>query len=408
MALEYIRTLHQLLSHINKCILTKDGEGLSRAFHLGAPQFSAPIAYSASEASGEREIRSDLNDKSWTDPVLTLWKAIGALGREENYIKVLDELSILLQQVLRGFMVWDAWALHVLYVVCKDLRRFALIVDRQLQKSGKKAERLEEAARAINKAFTLCITDRAPMEESRKWGSLCIAGILFKIYFKLNRLPLCKNLQRSMTVSDIPPLEYFPKAHVVTYRYYTGVLYFLNEEYRKSEEELMAALYQCHPESLRNQELILTYLIPTLLVTSHSRPKPALLSRFPNLERLYSPIATALRSGNLREYDLALVAGETEFITRRTYLTVERARVLAVRNLFRRTWLLSDTNTRLSIETFRVALQVSGISVDLEEVECMLANMIYKGYVKGYISQERSMVVLSAKEAFPSVVPGFP
>jgi len=38
---------------------------------------------------------------------------------------------------------------------------------------------------------------------------------------------------------------------------------------------------------------------------------------------------------------------------------------------------------------------------DEEETECLLANMIYKGYMKGYISHEKRMVVLSAKSAFP-------
>ena len=40
-------------------------------------------------------------------------------------------------------------------------------------------------------------------------------------------------------------------------------------------------------------------------------------------------------------------------------------------------------------------------SVDRDEVECALANMIYKGLVKGYISRERAMVVLSKAGAFP-------
>ena len=41
--------------------------------------------------------------------------------------------------------------------------------------------------------------------------------------------------------------------------------------------------------------------------------------------------------------------------------------------------------------------------VDRDEVECFLANMIYKGYMKGYISREHATVVLSRKnDAFPA------
>jgi hypothetical protein len=47
-------------------------------------------------------------------------------------------------------------------------------------------ERLEETARAINKAFTLCATDRSgTVNESKRAAVLPIAAILFKIYFKV-------------------------------------------------------------------------------------------------------------------------------------------------------------------------------------------------------------------------------
>jgi hypothetical protein len=39
---------------------------------------------------------------------------------------------------------------------------------------------------------------------------------------------------------------------------------------------------------------------------------------------------------------------------------------------------------------------------DLEQVECIVANLISQGALKGYISHERRIVVLSNKEAFPA------
>ena len=52
---------------------------------------------------------------------------------------------------------------------------------------------------------------------------------------------------------------------------------------------------------------------------------------------------------------------------------------------------------------FHCAIRVTGMSVDAEEVECYVANMIYRGFIKGYISHERQMVVLAASGAFPRV-----
>lgn len=50
---------------------------------------------------------------------------------------------------------------------------------------------------------------------------------------------------------------------------------------------------------------------------------------------------------------------------------------------------------------FHCAIRVAGMSVDMEEVECYLANMIFKGLIRGYISHEKQMVVLAATGAFP-------
>lgn len=74
---------------------------------------------------------------------------------------------------------------------------------------------------------------RAPLEESRKWGIYNIINLLFKTYFKLNSISLSKNILKAIQAyrGDMPPLESFPKAHQVTFKYYVGVIYFLEENY---------------------------------------------------------------------------------------------------------------------------------------------------------------------------------
>ena len=34
-----------------------------------------------------------------------------------------------------------------------------------------------------------------------------------------------------MSSTEIPPIEYFPKSHIVTFKYYVGVILFLDERY---------------------------------------------------------------------------------------------------------------------------------------------------------------------------------
>ena len=38
-----------------------------------------------------------------------------------------------------------------------------------------------------------------------------------------------------------------------------------------------------------------------------------------------------------------------------------------------------------------------------DEIECIVANLIYAGYVKGYIAHQHGKVVLSKQDAFPAL-----
>jgi len=242
--------------------------------------------------------------------------------------------------------------------------------------------------------------DSSPLEESRKWALYYTANLLFKTYFKLNSIGLSKNILRSIKAanSDMPPLSAFPKAHQVTYKYYNGVISFLEEDYAAAEEFLLSAYEMCDRKASKNLDLILTYLIPTKLLTNHRLPTRNLLAQSPNLSRLFTPICTAIKRADLHAFNAALEAGEDEFVKRRIYLTLERGRDIILRNLFRKVFTTggfdpvkedetapSVRRTRIPIKEFAAALQVAGAEVgdgeggvDGDEVECLIANSIYK------------------------------
>lgn len=50
---------------------------------------------------------------------------------------------------------------------------------------------------------------------------------------------------------------------------------------------------------------------------------------------------------------------------------------------------------------FHAALSIAVEDMAEEEAECLVANMIYKGFMRGYISHEKQMVVLAKTETFP-------
>ena len=101
-----------------------------------------------------------------------------------------------------------------------------------------------------------------------------MTNLLFKTYFRLNSISLCKTILKSLeaTSRDMPPLEAFPKAHQVTFKYYLGVIHFLDEDYARAEEELELAYSMCVTTESKNRQLILTYLIPTKMIRCGMKP----------------------------------------------------------------------------------------------------------------------------------------
>ena len=77
------------------------------------------------------------------------------------------------------------WCLPPLYVINNDLRIVASKADNELAAVEGQRKKLEEAANVISKSFTYCITDRGVLYSSKKYGTYCMIGILFRIYFKV-------------------------------------------------------------------------------------------------------------------------------------------------------------------------------------------------------------------------------
>ena len=58
------------------------------------------------------------------------------------------------------------------------------------------------------------------MDDTKRWGMLNLVNQLFKIYFRVNKLHLCKPLIRA--IESLPFKNEFSLSQLVTYRYYTG------------------------------------------------------------------------------------------------------------------------------------------------------------------------------------------
>ena len=104
-------------------------------------------------------------------------------------------------------------------------------------------------------------------------------------------------------------------------------------------------------------------------------------------------------------------ASQEHFIKSGTYLLIERLKASVYRTLFLRVHLLqkarfpgdADKPFKLPLALFGAALRAVGVEMDGDEVECVLANLIFRKYVKGYISHKARVLVLSKATPFPKL-----
>lgn len=290
----------------------------------------------------------------------------------------------------------ERWHLPLLYKLVDELWQVAKEADAE----DPAGQCQEEAARLANKAFTICITDRNPStESSRKWGTYRIAGLLFRIYFALGQLGLCNNALRAIGASQLPSLDQFPAPERVTYRYYLGRFYFVNERYSQALTELMAAFKECHRDATTAKRKILHLLVPTRLLVHGAIPHGDVLTRYNMDQGFYTEALQSIRTGDVLKYRSLLDEYEHDLLLMGTFLVWERLILVAYRSLFRRVWQIQSGNTRILLSGL---IGVMGVE-DGDEAGAMVGVLIDVGLVKGYISQERATLVLSQKEPFPPI-----
>ncbi|KAI4891031.1 hypothetical protein NFI96_013881 [Prochilodus magdalenae] len=290
-------------------------------------------------------------------------------------------------------------ALPVMFAVTLDLRIFANNAEQQLQKKGKGkvGDMLEKAAEQLMSCFRVCASDnRAGIDDSKKWGMLFLINQLFKIYFKINKLHLCKPLIRAIDSSNLK--DDYSMAQRVTYKYYVGRKAMFDSNFKLAEEYLSFSFQHSHRSCQRNKRLILIYLLPVKMLLGHM-PTNQLLRKYDLMQ--FADVTKAVSEGNLLLLNEALAKHETFFIRCGIFLILEKLKIITYRNLFKKVYLLLKTH-QLPLDAFLVALKMMQVEeVDIDEVQCILANLIYMGHIKGYISHQHQKLVVSKQNPFP-------
>lgn len=66
-------------------------------------------------------------------------------------------------------------------------------------------------------------------------------------------------------------------------------------------------------------------------------------------------------------------------------------------------YLITQTH-QLDLQHFLIALQFAGENdITMDETHCIVANLIFEGRIKGYISQQHNKLVVSKQNPFPAL-----
>ncbi|KAK0403649.1 hypothetical protein QR680_017050 [Steinernema hermaphroditum] len=288
------------------------------------------------------------------------------------------------------------WFLPILYVLFIDLRALALAADDSCYTRDDEdaPPYFEQCSNYIMECYRTCVAEsRNTTRTSKKVAILNMTNQLFRIYFRVNKLNLLKPLIRAIENSG-PIYDHFSMADKVTYKYFLGRKAMFDLDLKLAEDSLTYAFRNCPDEMKKNKRLILMYLVPTKMFLGHM-PKMELLEKYDL--HAFDDVVTSVkyRDGNLRGLATALETNRVFFVNCGIFLMLERLKVITYRTLFKRITHILNT-TKVQISAFLQAAHFLGEeNMDEDEASCVIANLIAQKKIKGYISHQHQMVVIS-------------
>lgn len=128
-------------------------------------------------------------------------------------------------------------------------------------------------------------------------------------------------------------------------------------------------------------------------------PKKSLLEKYNLME--FWELMEAVKKGDLKSLEGVMKEHEMFFTGAGIYLIVEKLKLIAYRNLFKKVYLVLNTH-QIPVESLLAAMQMHDVEdADIDQTECLVAILIYEGKIKGYISHQHKKLVISKQNPFP-------
>ncbi|KAJ7515666.1 hypothetical protein O6H91_22G022400 [Diphasiastrum complanatum] len=379
-AAEASRKLAEYVNSVIEALSTQNGRTLASLLAISSANSFCELVASALELAKEPiKILKQVDKHAPLGDMLSNHTKCMHSYQQRRYVEAFNALEKSANMFLQEFRSWEsAWAMEALHTIVYELRTLAQMADREMVANGKIPDKLKGAGSFLMKVF----------------GALALGTV-----------HLCRSVIRSIETARVFDFEEFPARDRVTYMYYTGRLEVFNDNFMGAEKKLMYALRHCHSSKRTNVRMILKYLVPVKLSLG-TLPKEWLLQKY-NL-REYLNVVRALRRGDIKLLRHALHANEDGFLRSGVYLVLEKLEQQVYRRLMKKIHIIQKLKDparahQIKMEVIVKALSWLDINMDVEEVECIMAILIHKNYIKGYFSHKSKVVVLSKQDPFPKL-----
>ncbi|KAJ1842708.1 hypothetical protein LPJ57_009948 [Coemansia sp. RSA 486] len=245
-----------------------------------------------------------------------------------------------------------------------------------------------------------------PLAQSKKQGSLFVAGLLLRISLRTNAAPGAY-ASKALEVKTLSSSPAFSARDRVSYSYWLGRYYLVCYYVDLARTHLQYAFDSCPEWHYHNKRAILRHLIAANMIRGRL-PAQDLLVRY-DMEPVYSHLCLHFRKGNLVGFQQTLIDNMEFFRSQGNYLILlERTEILIYRNaLWRASCILANSERgktmsyRDILATFRVSSQ--NYDMDYYEMESILASLISQKFVLGYMFHHQKLLNLSKKSPFPPI-----
>lgn len=354
---------------------------------------------------------------------------------KKDHGKVSPELFQLAEEQLRLlnriFENRTNWMIPVIYQSSEQLFSLAKTLENSScanhNDEGEEESFLIKTSRTIHMALNICFKDRNENKiENKKAGIFHFATLLFKIYLKIQAYGLLNNMCKvfESRLTEIDPYLKAIQSNVIgiKFQFYMGLYY----GYEKNNYELgckwledawkNCVSYQSYPITYPIRKRVLLYLIPMKFLKKKHYPHLKYLQiHYPDLYTLYKPMVTAIFTGQLYLFETFLAQNEYFLVINHLYMPILSIKPFIHLKLIKT---VSNTlnSTKQPIQIMDRAIQFASrdppskshtsihITNDtLDNTECVLASLIAKGYIKGYLSHSHRVMMTSKAQPFPKL-----